>query len=84
MWSTLILGPFLRFIYMNDLENITNTCDISVYTDDTHLSSAMSYPNDINVELIPDFVKMCDWLQANKLRLDILKTEYMVIRTEQM
>ena len=44
----------------------------------------MSYPNDINVELIPEFVKICDWLQANKLSLNILKTEYMVIGTEQM
>ena len=55
-----------------------------MYADDTHLSSAMSYPNDINIELIPEFVKICDWLQANKLSSNILKTEYMVIRTEQM
>ena len=55
-----------------------------MYVDDTRLSSAMSCPNDINVELIPEFVKICDWLQANKLSLNILKTEYMVIGTEQM
>ena len=67
---------------MNDLQNITSTCDISTYADDTHLSSAMSYPNDINVELIPEFVKIC--LEANKLSLNISKTEYMVTGTEQM
>ena len=64
-----VLGPLLFIIYMNDLQNITSTCDISMYADDTHLSSAMSYPSDINVELIPEFVKICDWLQA-KLSLD--------------
>ena len=69
---------------MNDLQNTTSTCDISMYADDTHLSSAMSYLNDINVELIPEFLKICDWLQAYKLSLNILKTEYMVIGTEQM
>ena len=79
-----ILGPLLLVIYINDLQNITSTCDISMYTDDTHLSSAMSYPNDINVKLIPAFGKICDWLQANELSLNILKTEYMVIGTEQM
>ena len=55
-----------------------------MYADDTHLSSAMSYPNDINVELIPEFVKICDWLQANKLTLNILKTKYKIIGKEQM
>ena len=79
-----ILGPLLFIIYMNDLQNITCTCDISMYADDTHLSSAMSYPNDKNAELIPLFVKVCDCSQANKLSLNILKTEYMAIATEQM
>ena len=79
-----ILGPLLFIICLNDLQNITSTCHISMYDDDTQLSSAMSYPIDINVELIPEFVKICDWLQANKLSLNILKTEYMVIGTEQM
>ena len=55
-----------------------------MYADDTLLLSAMSYPNDINVELIPEFFKICDWLQANKLSLNTLKTEYMVLETEQM
>ena len=68
-----ILGPLLFIIYMNDLQNITSTCDISMCADDTHLSSAMNYPNDINVELIPEFVKISDWLQANKVGLNILK-----------
>ena len=33
---------------------------------------------------IPEFVKICNWLQVNKLSLNILKTEHTVIRTEQM
>ena len=37
-----------------------------------------------NVELIPEFVKIYDWLRANKLSLNILKTECMVIGTDQM
>ena len=38
--------------------------------------------SDISTEIIPDFLKICDWLQANKLSLNILKTEYMIIGTE--
>ena len=39
-----ILGPLLFIICMNDLQNITSICDISMYVDGTRLSSAMSYP----------------------------------------
>ena len=66
-----ILGPLLFIIYMHDLQNITSTCDISMYADDTHPSSAMSYPNYINVKLITGFAsKICDWLQD---KLEYLK-----------
>ena len=77
-----ILGPLLFIIYMNDLQQVTDNCDISMYADDTHLSAALKGSSDINIEIIPDFLKICDWLQANKLSLNILKTEYMIIGTE--
>ena len=73
-----ILGPLLFIIYMSGSENTYLVHRIH----DTHLSSAMNYRNDINFKLIPEFVKICHWLQANKLSLTILKTEYMVIGTE--
>ena len=38
----------------------------------------------LNVELMIELVKICDWLQTNKLSLNILKTENMIIGTEQM
>ena len=34
-----ILGPLLFIIYMNDLQQVTDNCDISMYVDGTHLSS---------------------------------------------
>ena len=34
-----ILGPLLFIIYMNDLPNVVNTANISMYADDTDLSS---------------------------------------------
>jgi len=32
-----ILGPLLFSIYVNDLLNSVNTCDINMYADDTEL-----------------------------------------------
>ena len=78
-----ILGPLLFIIYMNDLQNVAKNCEISMYADDTNVSSTLTQANDINAELVPEFTKICDWLIANKLSLNILKTEYMIIETEQ-
>ena len=78
-----ILGPLLFIIYMNDLQNVAKNCEISMYADDTNVSSTLTQANDINAELVPEFTKICDWLIANKLSLNILKTEYMIIGTEQ-
>ena len=78
-----VLGPLLFIIHMNDLPNFVKDSNISVYADDTGLSSKISNALEINLELLPDFLKVCDWLRANKLSLNIVKTEYMIIGTLQ-
>ena len=54
-----------------------------MYTDDTGLSSKISSALEINSDRLPDFLKVCDRLKANKLRQNIVKTEYMIIGTSQ-
>ena len=78
-----ILGPLLFIIYMNDPPNFVKDSNISMYADDTGLSSEISNALEINSELVSDFLKVCDWLKANKLSLNIVKTEYMIIETSQ-
>ena len=80
-----ILGPLLFIIYVNDLHDVTRSCDLSMYADDTHITSALKKSSDLelNTEILPEFIKICDWLQANKLSLNVVKTEYMIIGTEQ-
>ena len=68
---------------MNDLENVAENCEISMYADDTNVSSTLTKANDISAELVPEFTRICDWLVTNKLSLNILKTEYTIIGTEQ-
>ena len=76
-------GPLLFIIYVNDLQDVTRSCDLSMYADDTHLTSALKKSSDLNTEILPEFIKICDWLQANKLSLSVVKAEYMIIGTEQ-
>ena len=51
-----------------------------MYADNTFLWKKVRNYLEIRQELIPEFLKICDWLKANKLSLDILKTELMIIR----
>ena len=55
-----ILGPLLFIIYMNDLPNFVKDSNIFMYADDTGLSSKISNALEINSELLPDFLKVCD------------------------
>ena len=43
------------------------------------LSKEVRNDPEIRQGLIPEFLKICDWLKANKLSLNILKTEFMII-----
>ena len=52
-----------------------------MYADDTALSSRLSKPSELHEKLVPDFMSICEWLKANKLSLNIIKTEYMITGT---
>ena len=64
---------------MNDLPNMVNTANISMYADDTDLSARIKYGNEITSKLVPEFLKICEWLRSNKLSLNALKTEFIII-----
>ena len=75
--------PSLFIIYLNDLQNVAENCENSMYADDTNVPSTLTLANGINNEFVPEFTKICDWFVTNKLSLNILKTDYMIIGTEQ-
>ena len=78
-----ILGPLLFIIYMNDLPNMVNTANISMYADDTDLSARIKNGSDITSKLVPEFLKTSEWQRSNKLSLNALKTEFMIIGSHQ-
>ena len=51
---------------------------ISLYADDTFVSNETKGKLDIRKELYPDFIKLSEWLKANKLP-KFLKSEFMAI-----
>ena len=51
---------------MNDLPAFIPNGKIRMYADDTNLGQKIDDVNDIKQQLIPDFRKLCEWLEINK------------------
>ena len=66
----------LFLIYINDIYKPSNTLGFYLFADDTNLLYAAgilkSLESVVNVELL----NVCDWLSANKLSLNIKKTNF--------
>ena len=73
-----ILGPLLFILYINDIVNCSKILHFILFADDTNLflSSNNIYDlfNTINAELL----KLSDWFRANKLSLNVKKTNYIL------
>ena len=50
-----------------------------MYADDTSLQKAFRTSHELKEEIIPAFSKVCKWLRNNKLSLNTVKTEFMII-----
>ena len=75
-----VLGPLLFLIYINDLPLVSNSFTMLMYADDTTLYCNVN-PNVTGDLLNCELSKICDWLGANKLALNVSKTKYMVFHT---
>ena len=73
-----VLGPLLFFIYINDLPNVSKFLSFLLFEDDTNIyfkSHDLTRPQKImNHEL----KKVKKWLDANRLALNIDKTNFVV------
>ena len=73
------LGPLIFLIYINDLPLSLQKSHFSMYADDTAIllssESIDDLPNDLNLDLL----KLQDWLDANKLSLNFVKTQSLII-----
>ena len=78
-----ILGPLLFLIYINDLNTKADYAVVRMYADDTNMTfTACSIPelqHDMNIDL--QFLQ--NWLIANRLTLNVLKTEFMLVGSRQ-
>ena len=74
-----ILGPLLFLIYINDLPNISPLLYMLMYADDTNVFLCGKNLNTLETLMNNELISLTDWLNANKLSLNVNKTHYMVI-----
>ena len=61
-----ILGPLLFIVFMNDLPHCVENADVTMHADDTSATTVIRDLSDITSQVIPDLIKISDWLKANK------------------
>lgn len=78
-----ILGPLLFLIYINDICNSSNILKFRLFADDTNLFYSTNNSR-INLDVVDkELAKVNNWCNANKLTINIDKTNYMIFKTNQ-
>ena len=78
-----IIGPLLFLICVNDLPNCSNAGSPRMYADDTNVTLSAANIPDLDSQINSDLKYIDRWLKANKLSLNVAKTEFMVISSRQ-
>ena len=78
-----ILGPLFFLIYINDLPQCLNHATARLFADDTNLTVAGISIQEIESNMNRDLPYVNEWLLANKLSLNVVKTEFILIGSAQ-
>ena len=78
-----ILGPLLFTLYINDLPDYLEHCDVTLYADDTVLFISDKSLHNIKSYMNSDLEKLNNWLKLNHLTLSISKSKFMIIGSTQ-
>ena len=79
-----ILGPLFFLLYINDLPSCLNETRPRMFADDTNITASGNCMNDIKSGVNSDLERLRKWLMANKLSLNVAKTEFQLIGTKYM
>ena len=75
-----VLAPLLFLIYANDLNQAIKFCKVHHFTDDTNLLHFSKSTTKLNKYVNLDMKNLTDWLNANKISLNVQKTELVIFK----
>lgn len=75
-----ILGPILFLIYINDKCNVSDMLSYVLFLDDTRLLLTDNDLCNLNVKLTQELHNIFKWVTANKLTVNINKTNFILFQ----
>lgn len=75
-----VLGPLLFLIYTNDLHKILTKCNSILFADDTTIFTSGKNIDTLIENIKEDMLILTDWFMANKLSLNLNKTNFILFR----
>ena len=75
-----VLGPLLFLIYINDLNLFIKFCKVLHFADDANLLHFSKSVKKLNKYINLGMENLNDWLNANKISLNVKKTELVIFR----
>jgi hypothetical protein len=79
-----ILGPLLFLIYINDMNKAFDKCSVYHFADDTNLLFSHKDPVVIQKTMNNELTYLFQWLCANRLSLNVAKTEFILFQPHGM
>ncbi len=73
------LGPLLFLLYINDLPFALKKAKATMYADDTAISYSSDKSEELDLVINEELSYIERWLQGNKLSLNVVKTQAMII-----
>ena len=78
-----LLGPLLFLIFINDLPKVSKFLNFYLFADDTNIYYESSDLLNIQKIVNRELRKVCKWLEANRLALNINKTNFVLFHSSQ-
>jgi len=75
-----VLGPLLFIIYTNDLPTAITKSKCILFADDTTIFASSNKFDNLHINMKNDMKSLSDWFSANKLSLNVAKTNFIVFK----
>ena len=78
-----VLGPLLFLLYIHDLNQAIKFCKVHHYADETNLLCLNNSIKKLNKLVNADLKHLVNWLNGNKISLNVKKTEMVIFKSKQ-